>query len=84
MIEKIHQTLSKKAFSKKYNIEFFLKDVPEEFFIEHYQTTRSSINSTILLISFLTSLVIGIIVCFFDFIFSLLVLIILFLSERFL
>ncbi|MHA1504419.1 MAG: hypothetical protein ACTSPT_04420, partial [Candidatus Heimdallarchaeota archaeon] len=80
MIEKIHQTLSKKAFSKKYNIEFFLKDVPEEFFIEHYQTTRSSINSTILLISFLTSLVIGIIVCFFDFIFSLLVLIILFLS----
>ena len=80
MLEKIHQALSKKAFSKKYNIEFFLKDVPEEFFIEHYQTTRGSINSTILLISFLTSLVIGIIVCFFDFVFGLLVLVILFLS----
>jgi len=80
MLEKIHQSISKKAITKKYNVEAFLKDVPEEFFIEKYQTNRGSINCTILLISFTISLIIGITICFCDIVFGLLVFIILFLS----
>ena len=80
MLEKIHRTLSQKNLSKRYKNEFFLKDVPEEFFSEKYQTSRSSINNIIVFLSLICSCTLCIIICVFDVVFGLLASIILFLA----
>jgi hypothetical protein len=80
MFRRIILPLSKTKVSAFLKSDFLLKDIPNDFFKEEYFVEKTKINGSIFLISLLLSFLVGISLSFFDIIFGLLVLVILFLA----
>ncbi|NHJ03395.1 MAG: hypothetical protein EAX90_01110 [Candidatus Heimdallarchaeota archaeon] len=80
MIDKILKQISKSKINK-FKFEKFLEEIPNDFFIENYDVKRSEINSSIMVLSSIISIVLSFGVFFYDFFFGLLILIITFLVS---
>lgn len=79
MINKLLSYLIKIKFSKKIEINWFLSDIPENYFETKYNSTRARINGSIIVLSLIISLVAGVIIMFFETFFGILIGITLFL-----
>ncbi|HUT82198.1 MAG TPA: hypothetical protein VMZ29_13430 [Candidatus Bathyarchaeia archaeon] len=81
MITRIISYIAKLKISAKIKYDKFLNDIPNQFFLDFYNTKRSNVNAALILISSLMSLIIAGITFFFDTFLGFLVLIIIFLAS---
>ena len=81
MIEKTLISLSKSKLSQKLNSNLLLEEIPESYFKEYYGVKRRDLNGAIVTFSLFLSLIISFGVFFYDIIFGILVLIIIFLTS---
>lgn len=78
MIDNLLKQISNSKLNK-ITTEKFLEDIPNDFFLECYDTSRSSLNGAILLFSIFLSFFLSIGIFFYDIFFGFLILIIIFL-----
>ena len=81
MIEKMIEKTAKTRIGSRFKYEWILEDIPEEYLIELFNTSRKEINFAIFFLSFISSLLISLIIMIYDFIFGIFVFIIFFLCS---
>ncbi len=81
MIEKTLIYISKSKFSQRFNSNFLLEEIPESYFKEYFGVDKRNLNGAIVTFSLIMSLIISFGVFFYDIIFGILVIIIIFLTS---